>query len=298
MESTNLLQQSKKERGDLLMEQKNLRQPLSKEALEVRYEKLTLKDDFMFGKVMQDERNCIDMLERLTGNKIEKISTVVGQKVIKITNDSKGVRYDIYVEDENDNVYDTEMQQKNGTADIEVLPKRARFYQGMVDLNLLESGGDYEDLKTSYVIFICTFDPFGEDLCSYQFENICVNGANISLKDGRKILIFNTKGNTINVSRETYDFLKFIDANVVSDEYTDRLSKDVSKARMNKEWGVEYMKTLLHDMDVRREGRAEGRKEEKRCVITNMLRKGMDIVDICELAECSEEYVEEVRKSL
>ena len=54
---TNLLQQSKKERGDLLMEQKNLRQPLSKEALEVRYEKLTLKDDFMFGKVMQDERN-------------------------------------------------------------------------------------------------------------------------------------------------------------------------------------------------------------------------------------------------
>ena len=280
------------------MEQKNLRQPLSKEALEVRYEKLTLKDDFMFGKVMQDERNCIDMLERLTGNKIEKISTVVGQKVIKITNDSKGVRYDIYVEDENDNVYDTEMQQKNGTADIEVLPKRARFYQGMVDLNLLESGGDYEDLKTSYVIFICTFDPFGEDLCSYQFENICVNGANISLKDGRKILIFNTKGNTINVSRETYDFLKFIDANVVSDEYTERLSKDVSKARMNKEWRVEYMKTLLHDMDVRREGRAEGRKEEKRCVITNMLRKGMDIVDICELAECSEEYVEEVRKSL
>ena len=107
-------------------------------------------------------------------------------------------------------------------------------------------------------------------------------------------MIFNTKGNTINVSKETYDFLKYIETNVVSDEYTERLSRDVSKARMNKEWRVEYMKTLLHDMDVRR----EGREEEKRCVITNMLRKGMDITDICELAECSEEYVEEVRKSL
>ena len=294
MESTNLLQQSKKVKGDLLMEQKNLRQLLSKEALEVRYEKLTLKDDFMFGKVMQDERNCIDMLERLTGNRIEKIRSVVGQKVIKITNDSKGVRYDIYVEDENDNVYDTKMQQKNGTADIEVLPKRARFYQGMVDLNLLETGNKYKNLKTSYVIFICTFDPFGRDLCCYEFENICVSGADISLNDGRKILIFNTKGNNINVSKETYDFLKYIETNVVCDDYTERLNNDISKARMNKEWRVEYMKTLLHDMDVRE----EGREEKTYSVVQNMLRKGMDITDICELAECSEEYVEEVRKSL
>ena len=115
-------------------------------------------------------------------------------------------------------------------------------------------------------------------------------------------MIFNTKGNTINVSKETYDFLKYIETNVVSDEYTERLSRDVSKARQNKEWRVEYMKTLLHDMDVRREGREEGReegrKEEKRCVVINMLRKGMDILDICELAECSEEYVEEVRRTL
>lgn len=33
-------------------------------------------------------------------------------------------------------------------------------------------------------------------------------------------------------------------------------------------------------------------------VVMNMLNKGMDISDICELAECSEEYVEEVRKTL
>lgn len=111
-------------------------------------------------------------------------------------------------------------------------------------------------------------------------------------------MIFNTKGNTINVSKETYDFLKYIETNVVSDEYTERLSRDVSKARMNKEWRVEYMKTLLHDMDVREEGREEGIEQKSRDVIKKMLHKGMDIVDICELTECSEEYVEEVRKTL
>ncbi len=58
------------------------------------------------------------------------------------------------------------------------------------------------------------------------------------------------------------------------------------------------MKTLLHDMDVRREGREEGREEKAYAIVMNMLRKGMSILDICELTECSEEYVKEVKQSL
>ena len=102
--------------------------------------------------------------------------------------------------------------------------------------------------------------------------------------------------------QETQDFLEFIETNKTSDEYTERLNNDVKIARMNKEWRVEYMKTLLHDMDVRREGRTkgreEGREEKSYAVVRNMLNKGMDISEICEVAECSEEYVEEVRKTL
>ena len=48
----------------------------------------------------------------------------------------------------------------------------------------------------------------------------------------------------------------------------------------------------------RNEGQREGRLQGIRDIVQNMLRKGMDIVDICELAECSEEYVEEVRRTL
>ncbi len=263
---------------------------LLRENIEASYEKLTLKDDFMFGKIMQDERNCIDMLERLTGNKIESVRSIVNQKAVRITNDSKGVRYDVYVEDEKSNIYDTEMQQGNDD-----LSKRIRFYQGMVDLNLLESGGEYSELKNSYIIFICTFDPFGKRLCCYEFENICKDDAELSLMDGRKILVYNTKGEIVNVSKETLDFLKYIETNTVCDDYTKRLSQDVATARMNKEWRVEYMKTLLHDNDVRRAGKAEGKEEERRNIVLNMLRKGMDILDICDLAQCSQEYVEEVR---
>lgn len=281
-------------KGDLLMEQKNndemYDEMLSMVALEKQYEELTLKDDFMFGKIMQDERNCIDMLERLTGNKIEGVKSVISQKAVRVTNDSKGVRYDIYVEDNKENIYDSEMQQEKEKN----MPMRARFYQGLIDLNMLEIGKQYAELKNSYVIFICTFDLFDKGLYCYEFENICKDDESLKLQDGRKILIFNTKGSIVNVSRETQDFLEFIETNKTSDEYTERLNNDVKMARMNKEWRVEYMKTLLHDMDVMK----KGSDKKLYAVVRNLLNKGMDISEICEVAECSEEYVEEVRKNL
>ena len=221
---------------------------------EKAYENLTLKNDFIFGKVMQDKDLCIHMLRLLTGNKIDNIVSVSNQKPVKITGDSRGVRYDVYVEDEKDKVYDAEMQQAGGAVSKTELPKRSRYYQGMIDLNLLESGGSYKKLKSSYVIFICTFDPFESDLCCYTFENTCIEDAEVSLEDGRTILFFNTKGKVVNVSEEVKEFLDYVETKKTTNNYTRQLDESVDKARMNKEWRVEYMKTLLHDMDVRQEG--------------------------------------------
>lgn len=46
------------------------------------------------------------------------------------------------------------------TTKYEELPKRSRYYQDIIDLNLIEKGEAYDILNTSYVIFICTFDFF------------------------------------------------------------------------------------------------------------------------------------------
>ena len=141
------------------------------------------------------------------------------------------------------------------------LPKRSRFYQGMMDLNILEKGQDYNKLKQSYVIFICIFDPFGEGLSCYEFENTCKYDKKLTLGDERKILFFNTKGTYINVSESVANLLNYIERKQISDDFTRRLDDEVAMVRENKEWMVEYMKTLVHDMDVRNEGRAEGRAE-------------------------------------
>ena len=68
-----------------------------------------------------------------------------------MTYDGKGIRFDVYTEDEKNTVYDIEMQ----TTSQKDLPKRSRYYQGMVDLNLIERGAKFKQLKNSYIIFIC-----------------------------------------------------------------------------------------------------------------------------------------------
>ena len=71
-----------------------------------------------------------------------------------MTAKSKGIRLDIYVEDDDNTVFNLEMQ----TTTYKELPKRSRYYQGIIDLNMIEKGESYDILKESYVIFICTFD--------------------------------------------------------------------------------------------------------------------------------------------
>ena len=41
----------------------------------------------------------------------------------------------------------------------------------MIDIELLEKGQDYSELKNSIIIFICTFDEFGGGRHLYTFEN-------------------------------------------------------------------------------------------------------------------------------
>ena len=121
----------------------------------LRFKPVTIQDDLMFGTVMADPECCKPFLETILETKIKKIEYPERQKTVDIAIHSKSIRMD---------VYDVEMQ----TGKNRNLPKRTRFYQGMIDLNILAKGEDYVQLKKSLVIFICTFDPFGYDEYIYR----------------------------------------------------------------------------------------------------------------------------------
>ena len=202
-----------------------------------KFEELEFKDDFMFGVIMRNPKYCKPFLETILGIKISHIEYPKSQETIDLSSDAKSVRLDIYVEDGKGTVYNIEMQ----TTGNKGLPKRMRYYQGMIDLNILEKGSSYKNLKKSFVIFVCTFDLFGKGLHVYTFENRCVQDLELPLGDDTTKIILNTKGTKDDVSQEMKRLLDFIDGQKPEDDFTRELAEAVQSVRDNEKWRLDYM---------------------------------------------------------
>lgn len=87
---------------------------------------------------MRNPELCKGILEKLMGIIIDRIEYLEEQKVIDISKDSKSICLDVYLRDGKGTVYNIEIQ----TTSSKNLPKRTRYYQGMIDLNTIEKGAD------------------------------------------------------------------------------------------------------------------------------------------------------------
>lgn len=210
----------------------------------IKWEEIGISDDFMFGKVMQNPRLCKKLLETILGIEIEKIEYPELQKSIDITKEAKGVRLDVYVAGE-DAVFCVEMQAR----DTHELPRRARYYGGLIDLNLIEKGVSYKKLNQSVVIFICPFDVFGKNRCRYTFENLCLEEKNLPLGDGTTKIFLNASGTMDDVSPELKSFLDYVAGKKNDDSFVKELDEEVRKVRESKEWRRDYMTLLMRDQE-------------------------------------------------
>ena len=82
------------------------------------YEELELKDDFMFSVIMRDPKYVKPFLETILRIKIAKIEYPEVQKNIDIAAGAKGIRLDVYVEDENRCSEDIALTLNDGTVKI------------------------------------------------------------------------------------------------------------------------------------------------------------------------------------
>ena len=222
-----------------------------------KYEELGITDAFMFAKVMSNKEICKPVLEQILNIKIRDIEYLDYEETIQIAPGSKSIRLDIYVEDDKNTVFNLEMQ----TTNYEELPKRSRYYQDIIGLKLIEKGQSYDILKTSYVIFICTFDFFEKNRSIYEFENICVDDSDIKLNDGTHKIFLNTKGNRDGISEELQMLLDYFDGREPESQLAKDIDRKVFEARNNKQWRREYM-SLQMEMNLKyREGLKAG--EEK-----------------------------------
>ncbi len=286
--------------------------------MEKTFEELQLKDDFMFSVIMRNPKFCKPFLERVLGIKISRMEYPKSQDTIDLSADAKSVRLDIYVEDDSC-VYNIEMQ----TTGNRNLPKRTRYYQGMIDLSILEKGESYKNLKRSFIIFVCTFDLFGEGRHIYSFENRCIQDLGLRLGDDATKIILNTKGTMNDITPEMKNVLDFIDGKRAADDYTKALEQEIESVRKNEKWRLDYMTLQMKYQEKYEQGMEQGIEkgieqgiekgieqgiekgieqgieQGKRQMALRMLKKNqLSIEDIANYTGLMEEQVEALREEL
>ncbi len=268
-------------------------------------QELNLEDDFLFAKVMTDKEVCKKVLEKILNIKIQRVEIPQNQKTIDLLLESKGIRLDIYVHDEHGTIYNVEMQRGG----YKNLAKRSRYYQGNIDLDLISKGEDYKKLKKSFVIFICTFDPFGRGRHIYTFSNRCIQDTSILLEDETYKVFLNTMGMINDVDEEMLEFLGYVQNS--TDEYVQHvkstlvkeLHQKVISIKQDQRMEVEYMTLLERDREKFEEGREEGReegikegiKEGKYEITKRMLALGLPLETIQAATGLSKEDIQQIK---
>ena len=282
------------------------------------FDELTIRDNFLFQHVMRNERLCTHLIEKILNIKVRSLRYLDFEKTIDLRLDGKSIRLDVYVEDDEGRVYDIEMQCSNSPKND--LAKRSRFYQSMIDGELLDKGKPYEELNPSYVIFICTFDPFHKGLPIYTFTHCCKEDNKVQLKDEETRMFLNSQGSENAADPDIAAFLRYVDGKAAEGHFAERLDQEVHFVKSMDKVRREYM--ILSDeirrrqreaeeeglqkglqkglqegrQEGRREGRQEGRQEERESNIVAMLKEKIPVETISRITHYSLDQIQELGK--
>ena len=200
--------------------------------MEQIFKKLEFTDDFMFRRVMENKKICTRLLEILLDIKIDHVENLTPEFTLENVCNGRGVRLDVYLKDSN-RVFDVEMQTSiKGDEGL-----RARYYQSEIDMKILNRRESYRNLKESYVIFLCTKDPFNYGLPVYTFENLCRQNNSIKLEDRTFKYFFNASAaEKIKDNEEVKKLLTYISTHVPENAFTHEIEDEVEASSNDAEW--------------------------------------------------------------
>lgn len=250
---------------------------------------LNLIDNFLFHKMIDDpetgEEFCRILLRTILNREIRHIKITPQKDIYGIDTDMHGIRMDAYLEDIGGSdaldadilpdIYDIE---PNLTYEKESIPKRMRFYQGMIDSTNLRKGHTYKNLPNAVIIFILPYDPFGDNRMVYTIQNTIKENSDIDYNDGALKIILYTKGKAGNASKELQDMLKYFESSTtanVTNPDIEFVHHMVDRLKERKEMKLEYMKNCEWDEFNKNIGREEGivlgREEARQEGIHNLI---------------------------
>ena len=259
--------------------------------LESRYEKykgiiknFTLMSDIFMRNVFK-KRECLEYVLQVI---MEKQDLYVIDQVIQ--KDYKNLQgrsavMDCVARDSTGKQFDVEIQQDNEGAS----PKRARYHSGLMDMNTLNPGQDFEKLPESYVFFITRDDILGYGLPIYHIDRQ-IKELNEAFQDEAHIIYVNSRNqDDTELGRLMHD----LHCKKADEMHSPILAKRMYELKETQK-GVELM---CHEMEkIYSEGMESGEKrgelKAKKETALSMAEEGMNIQKIARLVKVSEKDVQ------
>ncbi|MBQ6779034.1 MAG: Rpn family recombination-promoting nuclease/putative transposase [Acidaminococcaceae bacterium] len=265
---------------------------------EIDWDAITIKNNFLFQETLRNKSLCKQLLERVLHIQVKTIRYMETEKTMKAQLRSKNTRLDVYVEDKYGNVADIEMQttdnkgvinydERDEKTIISELPLRTRYYQNIIGTNMLRKGMHYRELKKAYVIFVCTFDPFGAGLPVYHFTYRCNENRNLQLGDLTENIFLNVKAADKTDDEELAAFLRYVNGQRATTSFTRQLDKEATRIKNNDDWRLKAMTLDMEITDMKKREREKGKQEGKIEIAKAMLAEGMEISKVARLTKLS-----------
>ena len=230
-------------------------------------EELNLVDDFLVNSLtshkIYGEQSARYILECILHRQIGKLTVVPQRFFCGENTETHGIRLDVYLDEENGEIFDIEPDQNDGKEEIVSLPRRVRFYHAKIDAGNLTAGDTYGSLRNVIVIFITTYDPFGLNRMVYTIKNCCIEVPELEYEDGAQTIFLYTRGSEGNPPEELKQLLHYMEHSSVENASTENLKKlhrMVTAVKRDGEVGLAYMKSFEREERIRRQGEEEGRK--------------------------------------
>ena len=259
--------------------------------LESRYEKykgiiknFTLMSDIFMRNVFK-KRECLEyVLQVIMKKKDLHVIDQIIQKDYKNLQGRSAVM-DCVARDSTGKQFDVEIQQDNEGAS----PKRARYHSGLMDMNTLNPGQDFEELPESYVIFITRDDILGYGLPIYHIDRQ-IKELNEAFQDEAHIIYVNSrKQDDTELGRLMHD----LHCKKADEMHSPILAKRVYELKETQK-GVELM---CHEMEkIYNEGMESGEKrgelKAKKETILSLAEMGIPVDKIAKAVNLSEKDVQ------
>ncbi len=255
--------------------------------LEVRYERykgiiknFTLMSDIFMRNVFK-QRECLEYVLQVIMEKQDlRVIDQIIQKDYKNLQGRSAIM-DCVARDSEGKQFDVEIQQDNEGAS----PKRARYHSGLMDMNTLNPGQDFDELPESYVIFITRDDILGYGFPIYHIDRH-VKEADDSFQDEAHIIYVNSrKQEDTELGRLMHD----LHCKNADEMHSPVLAKRVHDLKYTQK-GVELM---CHEREkIYSEGMESRELKAKKETALSMAEEGMDVKKIAHLVKVSEDDIQ------